>query len=103
MWSLERLQTGIFKVENSVTLDKINSDNAAQYIIPMEEALRNYHKLCISSRYEKLLINGVKLNNEYILNKIEFHKLYRVYIDGNRFIGLGMRDDKGFKITKLLI
>ncbi|MCM8710630.1 tRNA pseudouridine(55) synthase TruB [Clostridium sp. SYSU_GA19001] len=103
MWNLERLQSGIFKAEDSILLDKINNNNVQDYVISIEDALKNYDKLCISSRYERLLLNGVKLNNEYVLNKIEFDKLYRVYIDGIKFIGLGMRDDKGFKITKLLV
>ena len=34
--------------------------------------------------------------------KLKAEKLYRVY-DGVEFLGLGSKNDKGFKITKLLI
>ena len=33
---------------------------------------------------------------------MENEKLYRVY-NGEKFLGLGSKNDKGFKITKLLI
>lgn len=103
MWSLKRIQTGSFKLENSISLDCINNDNVSQFIIPIEEGLNEYDKISLSSKYEKLLLNGVKINNEYLIRGIEFNKLYRVYLDEKKFIGLGIRDDVGFKITKLLV
>jgi tRNA pseudouridine55 synthase len=103
MWNLERIQTGNFKLEDSVSLEVINKDNVKQFIFPIEEGLNRYDKVSFSSKYEKLLLNGVKVNNEYLIKNIEFNKLYRVYLDEKHFIGLGIRDDLGFKITKLLV
>jgi len=103
MWSLERVQTGIFTKENSIDLNLLNSDNISDYIISVEDALSNYEAISFNNRYEKLLLNGVKINNINIIGHIEKNKLFRVYIDDNKFIGLGIRDDIGFKIIKLLI
>lgn len=103
MWSLERVQTGIFTKENSIDLNLLNSDNISDYIISVEDALSNYDAISFNNRHEKLLLNGVKINNINIIDHIEKNKLFRVYIDDNKFIGLGIRDDIGFKIIKLLI
>ncbi|SKA76507.1 tRNA pseudouridine55 synthase [Clostridium sp. USBA 49] len=103
LWNLERIKTGSFNLEDSVHLDIINNTNIVNYIIPIDKVLNNYEKLSFNSKYEKLLINGVKINNKYILGNIKINKLYRVYIDNDKFIGLGIKDDEGFKITKLLI
>ena len=35
--------------------------------------------------------------------EVEFNKLYRVYEDNGVYLGLGKRDEKGFKLEKLLI
>ena len=103
MWNLERIQTGNFNLKDSVSLDSINKENVSQFIIPIEEGLSKYDKISFSSKYEKLLLNGVKINNEYLIKNIEFNKLYRVYLDEKIFVGLGIRDDVGFKIAKLLV
>lgn len=103
MWNLERSETGIFTLENSVHLDDLTRSNISEYVISLEDALSSYDKLSFSSKYEKLLLNGVKINNLFLLQNIELEKLYRVYLDETKFIGIGIRDDAGFKITKLLI
>ncbi len=103
MWSLERIQTGNFNLENSVSLDNLSKENVFQYIISMEDSLSKYDKISFSSKYENLLLNGVKINNKFIIGDIELNKLYRVYLDKKRFVGLGIREDSGFKITKLLV
>lgn len=103
MWNLERIQTGQFKKVNSHSLEDLSSENLESLITPIDEALESYDKLIFSSKYENLLINGVKINNPYIINKIEFNKLVRVYLDDSKFIGLGIRDEFGFKVVKLLV
>jgi tRNA pseudouridine55 synthase len=103
MWKLERIQTGNFKLESSVSLDCLNKENVSQFIIPIEEGLNKYDKISFSDNCKKLLLNGVKINNEYLIKNIELNKLYRVYLDEKNFVGLGIRDDNGFKITKLLV
>lgn len=103
MWGLERIQTGVFNIANSVCLDDITLENIESSLIPIDEALNGYEKLILSCKHENLLINGVKINNPYIINHIEYNKLFRVYLDNSKFIGLGLRDEFGFKIVKLLV
>lgn len=103
MWNLERIKTGAFTKANSVILEDLTSDNIENLLIPIDEALNLFDKLMFSYRYESLLLNGVKINNPYIIGHIEFNKLYRVYLDNLRFVGLGRRDEFGFKIVKLLV
>ena len=68
-----------------------------------EEALNHYERININHKYAKLLVNGVRVGDtRYTNDKVENEKLYRVY-DGEKFLGLGSKNDKGFKITKLLI
>jgi tRNA pseudouridine55 synthase len=103
MWSLKRIQTGVFNINNAVDLSSLNKDNVNEHIISIENALEKYEKLSFNSKFERLLLNGVKINNEYLLKGIDMDKMYRVYLDEINFIGLGIRDDIGFKIIKLLV
>jgi len=103
MWNLERIQTGAFNKVNSHTLDELSTENIESLLIFIDEALGAYDKLIFSCKYENLLLNGVKINNPYIIGQIDFNKLYRVYLDDLKFIGLGIRDEFGFKIVKLLV
>lgn len=103
MWDLERIQTGAFNKANSVLLEDITSENIESLLIPIDEALKDYDKLTFSCKHENLLLNGVKINNPYLINNIESNKLYRVYMDNSKFVGLGLRDEYGFKVVKLLV
>lgn len=103
MWNLKRIQTGCFNLENSVSLEAINRENITEYLISIEDGLSKYEKISFNSKHERLLLNGVKINNEYLIKGIDLNKIYRVYLDEKKFIGLGIRDDLGFKIIKLLV
>ena len=103
MWNLQRIQTGTFNILDSVELEKLHSDNIADYLIPMDKALDEYPKLSLEEKYEKLLFNGVTIKDYSILKDIEKDRLYRVYVKGNEFIGIGLKSDAGFKIIKLLV
>ena len=51
-----------------------------------------------------MLVYGVRVaDGRFTKDKVINNKLYRVYDDENNFIGLGERNDAGFKIEKLLI
>ncbi|KAJ51570.1 tRNA pseudouridine55 synthase [Clostridium tetanomorphum] len=102
MWSLERTKTGIFNIEDSVNIENLNKDNFGQHLIPIDQALTKYDSLKMDKRYEKLLLNGVTINNKYIIKDIEKDIIFRVYLE-DKFIGLGRREEKGFKILKLLV
>jgi tRNA pseudouridine55 synthase len=103
MWNLERTQTGNFKKENSIDFYSLNEEIISKNILQIEHSLNIFDKVSFSNKYEKLLLNGVKVKNTYIINSIDMDKILRVYIDTNKFIGLGKRDEEGFKIIKLLV
>lgn len=103
MWNLERVETGDFKLTDAVRLDLLTSENVNEYLIPISEALAKYETIHIDDKYEKLLLNGVVLSNQSVLVNIDSEKLYKVYLGENRFIGLGRKDEFGFKIVKMLI
>jgi tRNA pseudouridine55 synthase len=103
MWNLERTQTGNFKKENSIDFYSLNEEIISKNILQIEHSLNIFDKVSFSNKYEKLLLNGVKIKNTYIINSIDMDKILRVYIDTNKFIGLGKRDEEGFKIIKLLV
>lgn len=101
MWDLERVETGAFSIENSIALEELNEENIKNFIIPMDEALK-YKPIVFSNKFEKLLLNGVTIQNPFVIKDIEENILYKVYIE-DRFIGIGKKTEKGFKIEKLLI
>lgn len=101
MWDLERVETGTFSIENSIALEDLSEENIENFIIPMDKALI-YKPIVFSSKFEKLLLNGVTIQNPFAIKDIEENILYKVYIE-DRFIGIGKKNEKGFKIEKLLI
>ena len=103
MTELNRAETSVFKQEDSINIKDLTSENYSQHLISIEEALNHYERININHKYAKLLVNGVRVGDtRYTNDKVENEKLYRVY-DGEKFLGLGSKNDKGFKITKLLI
>lgn len=103
MWNLKRVGTGNFSIEDSIKLDDLTKENISNYLIPMDRVLMDYPEIHIDSKYEKLLVNGVEMNNLFVIGNIQKNKLHRVYIGKDKFIGIGMRRDSGFKMTKLLL
>ena len=95
MTQLNRAKTSVFSQEKSININELTKENINDYILSMEEALE---------KYDKLLVNGVRVaDGRFTKDKVINNKLYRVYDDENNFIGLGERNDAGFKIEKLLI
>jgi len=103
MWNLERTQTGSFNISNSVKLEQLNIDTIHNYLISMDRALDSYPKIVIDKKYEKLILNGVNIKDNAIIGNMEIDKMYRVYLEENDFIGIGVKKDFGFKMTKLLV
>ncbi|AYE33064.1 tRNA pseudouridine(55) synthase TruB [Clostridium septicum] len=103
MTDLKRFKTSVFLEEDSINIDDLTEDNISNYIISMEEALKTYEKITVGNKYGKLLINGVRVfDNRISKDKIEIDKLYRVYNEDEIFIGLGRKNNQGFKMEKLL-
>jgi len=102
MWNLERLEASPFNIKEAIKLEDLNEENIKQFITPIDKALKDYEKLYLDKKFEKLVLNGVILKDRRVLDNIEENKLYRTYIEDDNFIGLGMKNEYGFKIHKLL-
>lgn len=102
MWNLERLEASPFNIKEAIKLEDLNEENIKQFITPIDEALKDYEKLYLDKKFEKLVLNGVILKDRRVLDNIEENKLYTTYIEDGNFIGLGMKNAYGFKIHKLL-
>ena len=101
---LERTRTSCFNKENSLKLSELNKENINNYIISIEDSLKQYDSININKGFSRLLINGVKVFDTRVTNdNVKHNVLYRIYDENNIFLGLGMKDEKGLKITKLLI
>ena len=104
MTKLCRIKNGNFTLENGLNIDDLNEENVKQRIISIEEALCRFDKIVVNNKFTKLLVNGVRVYDKRLCKDIiKNNKLYRVYDDFNTFIGLGRKDDSGFKIEKILI
>ena len=104
MTELNRAKTSVFAQEESININDLTKENINEYILSMEKALEKYDKIIVHGKYVNLLINGVRVgDNRFTKDKVINEKLYRVYDEENNFIGLGKKNDLGFKIEKLLI
>ena len=104
MTELNRAKTSVFSQEESININDLTKENINEYILSMEEALEKYDKIIVRGKYVNLLITGVRVgDNRFTNDKVINQKLYRVYDEENNFIGLGKKNDLGFKIEKLLI
>lgn len=103
MTELNRSKTSVFSQEKSISVNDLTEENIDEYIVTMEEALSKYEAITVCGKYVKLLINGVRVaDNRFTKDKIINNRLYRVYDEDSNFIGLGERNNSGFKIEKLL-
>ncbi|MGV1025007.1 tRNA pseudouridine(55) synthase TruB [Clostridium perfringens] len=104
MTALERIQNGPFTKEEAINIEDLTEELLEKHIISVEKALDSFEKITVNEKFGKLLRNGVKVfDNRMYSEEVEFNKLYRVYEDNGVFLGLGKRDEKGFKLEKLLI
>ena len=104
MTALERIQNGPFTKEEAINIEDLTEKLLEKHIISIEKALDSFEKITVNEKFGKLLRNGVKVfDNRMYSEEVEFNKLYRVYEDNGVFLGLGKRDEKGFKLEKLLI
>ena len=104
MTALERIQNGPFTKEEAINIEDLTEELLEKHIISIEKALDSFEKIIVNEKFSKLLRNGVKVfDNRMYSEEVEFNKLYRVYEDNGVFWGLGKRDEKGFKLEKLLI
>jgi tRNA pseudouridine55 synthase len=103
MWDLKRTATGPFIIENSVDLKELTEANINNYIISLDEVFDKFPKLVVNEKFERLILNGVTINDRTLLNQIEKFCKYAVYNNSNKLIGIGSESDLGFKLIKLFV
>jgi len=103
MSALERTATGKFTKENSINIESLNKENIYDYIIPIENAFLNYPKVVANIKFKTLLLNGVILKDKSFTSDILKDEIYRVYDEENSLVGIGRKNDVGFKLIKVLI
>lgn len=104
MTSLNRSKTSVFNEENSINIKDLTSENFKDHLLSIEDALDIYETMTVEKKYSKLLINGVKIGDRRLTkDEIVEGKLYKVYDEEKKFLGLGRKDKDGFKIEKLLL
>jgi len=82
MISLERAETGCFKLDNSIQLDKLlNYQNIEDVIISPLEVFKNYDQLTINDKQYKDLIDGKAIGCEFLHNNV-----FLIY--NNKLIGI---------------
>ncbi len=78
MQTLTRTSFNNFKLEESVSIEKLNNTTP---IIPIEEVFKNKHNILLDNRELKLFLNGVQLTFS------KNNGTYKIYYE-NQFIGL---------------
>lgn len=104
MTELKRFKTSFFSEDDSINIDDLNEENIKEHLISIEEALKNYPEIYLTKGYDKLIINGVRVaDKRFTKNVVENDILYKVYDENKKFLGLGKKNEEGFKMEKLLI
>lgn len=92
MGYLLRTKVGAFSLEESITLEELESykEHLSPYIKELEVIFSDYKKVTINASGKKLLNNGNALAMKHITEQILCapQELIRVYDDKNRFIAL---------------
>lgn len=91
MKELKRTKVGNFNIKQAITLEQLQEKENIK-IITIEEMFKDKEKIILEDSKIILLLNGVKMN-------IEKPKgIYRIYNKQNKFIGLGIVQNKILKI-----
>ena len=102
MWALERTRSGVFKKDEAVLLENLTENNIEQHLTSMEEALSSFKSISFNDDYKKYLLNGVPIDASNVNDSLTKEELYKVYLNSVGFLGIGMLEEKGFKMKKLL-
>lgn len=91
MKELKRTKVGNFNIKQAITLEQLQEKENIK-IITIEEMFKDKEEIILEDSKIILLLNGVKMN-------IEKPKgIYRIYNKQNKFIGLGIVQNKILKI-----
>lgn len=91
MKELKRTKVGNFNIEQAITLGQLQEKENIK-IITIEEMFKNKEEIILEDSKIILLLNGVKMNME------KPNGIYRIYNKQNKFIGLGIVQNKILKI-----
>ena len=96
MESLKRIQVGDFKIEESSKIQELEENKEdTKYleskIISVEEIFTNKEKIKLDDRKMQLFLNGVKITQN------QENDIYRIYDKNEKFIGIGIVQDKLLK------
>ena len=96
MESLKRIQVGDFNIEESSKIQELEENKEdTKYleskIISVEEIFKNKEKIKLDDKKMQLFLNGVKITQN------QENDIYRIYDKNEKFIGIGIIQDKLLK------
>lgn len=91
MKELKRTKVGNFNIKQAITLEQLQEKENIK-IITIEEMFKDKEEIILEDSKIILLLNGVKMNME------KPNGIYRIYNKQNKFIGLGIVQNKILKI-----
>ena len=96
MENLKRIQVGDFKIEESSKIQELEENKEdikylESKIISVEEIFKNKEKIKIDDKKMQLFLNGVKITQN------QENDIYRIYNKNEKFIGIGIIQDKLLK------
>lgn len=96
MESLKRIRVGDFKIEESSKIQELEENKEdTKYleskIISVEEIFKNKEKIKLDDKKMQLFLNGVKITQN------QENDIYRIYDKNEKFIGIGIIQDKLLK------
>ena len=101
---LIRLSSGIFNIENTVTIEEIKSlpiDELLKKILPIDKALNVIKRVDINDKACELVKNGVKIDlMRYAKDELSEEEYVLVY-HNKRFIALSQFSEKKLIVSKL--
>ncbi len=107
MGDLERVQTGSFTKEDSITVDEfrllMENEEFDKAYIPTDKLLSEYYTLFVGDKAKNYLINGNKISKNYVLNKnVNYSEgtLYRIIDNDHNLYGL-YKFEEGFLVPQI--
>ena len=92
MSALKRTRSGIFTLEDAVTLEEFRAA-PEKHIIPAERALDGLPRLVLSEKEEGMISNGVPVPSA---SEAGDHAV--VFSESGRLLGLGQADERGMRL-----
>lgn len=105
MGDLERVATGIFHKDNSITISELVSKNEqgkVNEVIIQADEFFDYPKIKVVSKANNYLYNGNNISKNYTNYEGEVSDLFRLYNSRNEFVGIYELVDNMFK-SKILL